>query len=110
MNKSCSHCGSSEHNIRSCTWANIKIGDSLAKREFLNKFKGYNYKKWEKDNWVNIPVKTKIIDNKYICTSIDKYQHHTNYLFKSRRLIIKWTEIKTKRVNYTTNPRIKRRK
>ena len=101
MKKRCTYCNAKNHNVATCTWANIKIGDSINKSKLIERFGHINHKKWKTSKFVEVPIKNKLVDNKYRLIEIIEGKNSWRYVLDSKRSIVKWSEIMTKKERKT---------
>ncbi len=101
MKKRCTYCNAKNHNVATCIWANIQIGDSVNKSKLIERFGHLNHKKWKINKFVNVPIKDKLLDNKYKLIEIIEGKNSWRYVLDSKRNVVKWSETIAKKERKT---------
>lgn len=102
MKKRCAYCNTKSHNIATCDWVKIKVGDSYSKKKILERFGHINHRRWSSNGWEKVPVRIKLLDNKYECVEIKKTTSGRRFILESKRCLVKWSEYKDKKGDIKT--------
>jgi len=103
MKRRCTYCNAKNHNIATCSWTNIKIGDSINKSKLIDRFGLIKHKKWNINKFVPVPIKNKLLDNKYKLIEVIEGKNTWRYILESKRNIVKWSETMVKKERKTLN-------